>query len=150
MNLNTTPQSQPATSTSLYKIRKDLRNTTFPASFESIRSESDEDVDEEDHEEEEEEDKDQKEEDEDEDDPDYSDDSDDQDQSDNDSDSDEPDSDASNDSDDVDIDLGYGAENDEPSGFAPPTLFQNPIIFYRGYATQDDLDQHGLSAIKAL
>jgi hypothetical protein len=150
MSSNTTPQSQSATSTPLYKIRKNLSNTTFPAWVESIRSESDEDVEEDDHEEEEEEeDKDQKEDDED-DDPDYSDDSDDQEQSDNDADTDEPDSDANNDSDDVDIDLGYGADNDESSGFVAPKLFQNPLIFYRGYATQDDLDQHRLSVITAL
>ncbi len=35
--------------------------------------------------------------------------------------------------------------DDEPSSFAAPRLFQNPIIFYRGYAIQSELDQHRLS-----
>ena len=123
----------------VYKIWKDLSEKTFPENLSFCDSKSktasqiypdSEDKDEDEEKEEPDQDEQQEEEEEEEE-------EEDQDQ--------EKDQDQEQDQDDndVDIDLGYGDDNDgDLSGFRTPNLFQNPIIFYRGYATEDELDQH--------
>jgi hypothetical protein len=112
-------------STAQFHTMTGLGDETFPAGFESYRPSPDEEEEDEQNE-----------------DPRDDDEDDDEDEDEN-----EDDQEEEEDNDEPDY---SDAPEDEPSSFAAPRMFQNPIIFYRGYATQSELDQHRLSLVKSL